>query len=280
MVNQNGSILKLNELKLSHENRAFKYGDGIFDTLKFENNILYFLEDHYFRLMSSMRMLRMKIPMDFTLEYYEKQIRLTLLANDLNKSARIRVNVFRVNGGLYTPKSNEVSFTIEVKALNQERIEQVEIELFKDFPLSSGLLSTIKTNNRIINVLGSIFAKENAYQNCILINEKKEIVEALNANIFLIRGNEVLTPSLETGCINGVIRKKIIEGIKKHQTFTISELSISPFDLLKVDEVFLTNSINEIQSVHKYRKKVYNIEKTDQLKDLFHSEIKKQISLS
>ena len=275
MVNQNGSILKLNELKLSYENRAFKYGDGIFDTLKFENNTLYFLEDHYFRLMSSMRMLRMKIPMDFTLEYYEKQIRLTLLANDLNKSARIRVNVFRVNGGLYTPKSNEVSFTIEVKALNQERIEQVEIELFKDFPLSSGLLSTIKTNNRIVNVLGSIFAKENAYQNCILINEKKEIVEALNANIFLIRGNEVLTPSLETGCINGVIRKKIIEGIKKHQTFTISELSISPFDLLKVDEVFLTNSINEIQSVHTYRKKVYKTERTEQIRNLFKSGIKR-----
>lgn len=279
MVNQNGSILKLNELTLSHENRAFKYGDGVFDTLKFENNILYFLEDHYFRLMSSMRMLRMKIPMDFTLEYYEKQIRLTLLANDLNDSARIRVNVFRANGGLYTPSSNEVNFIIEVKALNQKNVEQVEIELFKDFPISSGLLSTIKTNNRIVNVLGSIFAKENAYQNCILINEKKELVEALNANIFLIRGNEVLTPSLETGCINGVIRKKIIEGLKKHPTFTISELSISPFDLLKVDEVFLTNSINEIQSVHKYRKKVYNSDKTDQLKELFHSEIKKQISL-
>ena len=193
MVNQNGSIIKVNEVNLSYENRAFKYGDGVFDTLKFENGILYYLEDHYFRLMSSMRMLRMKIPMNFTLEYYEKQIRLTLFANDLNESARIRVNVFRENGGLYTPNSNEVSFLIEVGALNLKNNEQVEIELFKDFPLSSGILSTIKTNNRIINVLGSIFAKENAFQNCILINEKKEIVEALNANIFLIKANEIIT---------------------------------------------------------------------------------------
>ena len=275
MVNHNGNIIKSNEANLGSENRAFKYGDGIFDTLKFEDGILYFLEDHYFRLMSSMRMLRMKIPMDFTLDYYEKQIRLTLLANDLNESARIRVNVFRENGGLYAPESNEVNFLIEVSALIVKNDEQVEIELFKDFPLSSGLLSTIKTNNRIINVLGSIFAKENNYQNCILINEKKELVEALNANIFLIKGNEVITPSLDTGCINGVVRKKIIEGLKKHDTFTISELAISPFELLKVDEVFLSNSINEIQSVHFYRKKVYEIQKTEQIRDLFHSEIRK-----
>ena len=275
MVNHNGNIIKSNEANLGSENRAFKYGDGIFDTLKFEDGILYFLEDHYFRLMSSMRMLRMKIPMDFTLDYYEKQIRLTLLANDLNESARIRVNVFRENGGLYAPESNEVNFLIEVSALIVKNDEQLEIELFKDFPLSSGLLSTIKTNNRIINVLGSIFAKENNYQNCILINEKKELVEALNANIFLIKGNEVITPSLDTGCINGVVRKKIIEGLKKHDTFTISELAISPFELLKVDEVFLSNSINEIQSVHFYRKKVYEIQKTEQIRDLFHSEIRK-----
>jgi len=275
MVNQNGSIIKVNEVNLSYENRAFKYGDGVFDTLKFENGILYYLEDHYFRLMSSMRMLRMKIPMNFTLEYYEKQIRLTLFANDLNESARIRVNVFRENGGLYTPNSNEVSFLIEVGALNLKNNEQVEIELFKDFPLSSGILSTIKTNNRIINVLGSIFAKENAFQNCILINEKKEIVEALNANIFLIKANEIITPSLQTGCINGIIRKKIIEKLKKHDTFTISERSISPFDLLKVDEVFLSNSINEIQSVHKYRKKVYKMDVTEQIRNLFNLGMKK-----
>lgn len=275
MVNHNGSIIKSNELNLGYENRAFKYGDGIFDTLKFENDTLHFLEDHYFRLMSSMRMLRMKIPMNFTLEFYEKQIRLTLLANDLTESARIRVNVFRENGGLYTPDSNEVNFLIEVGALNVKNDEQVEIELFKDFQLPSGLLSTVKTNNRIINVLGSIFAKENDYQNCILINERKELVEALNANIFLIKGDELMTPSLETGCVNGIIRKKIIERVKKHDTFTISELGISPFELLKVDEVFLTNSINEIQSVHAYRKKVYTTEKTDQLRDLFVSEIMK-----
>jgi branched-chain amino acid aminotransferase len=271
MVNQNGSLVSREDFKLSLNNRAFAYGDGIFDTLKLTNGTIHFLEDHYFRLMSSMRMLRMRIPMNFTLEYYEDQIRLTLSANNLNQQARIRVNVFRQDGGLYTPRTNEVDFLIEVNPMKEKYNGVVEIELFKDFPLASGLLSTIKTNNRLINVLGSIYAKENNYQNCILINEKKELVEALNANIFLVKGNELLTPSLDTGCINGIIRKKLIEAIEKHEVFTVKEMSISPFDLLKVDEVFLTNSIHEIQSVDRYRKKNYAKEKTEEIKKYFNS---------
>ncbi len=275
MINQNGSLRSGEDFKLSVDNRAFKYGDGIFDTLKFKGGDLCFLEDHYFRLMSSMRMLRMRIPMDFTLDYYEKQIRLTLEANNLDQQGRVRVNVFRQDGGLYTPLSNEIDFLIEATALPTISDDVIEIELFKDFPLASGLLSTIKTNNRMVNILGSIFAKENDYQNCILINEKKELVEALNANVFLVKGNEILTPALDSGCINGIIRKKLIELLKKETKYEVVELSISPFDLLKVDEVFLTNSINEIQSVDRYRKKKYAKEKTREIKALFDDSIKK-----
>jgi len=274
MINQNGSLTSEKDFTLSPDNRAFKYGDGIFDTLKFQDGEICFLEDHYFRLMSSMRMLRMRIPMDFTLDYYQEQIRTTLEANNLDREGRIRVNVFRKDGGLYTPPSNEINFMIQVSVLPKFNKQLIEIELFKDFSIASGLLSTIKTNNKMVNVLGSIFAKENDYQNCILINEKKEVVEALNSNIFLIKGKEVLTPSLESGCLNGIIRKRLIQMLKKHENFEVHELSISPFDLLKADEVFLTNSIREIQSVDKYRKKKYGNDKTREIKQLFDAVIK------
>jgi branched-chain amino acid aminotransferase len=274
MINYNGNILAENDFKLSAQNRAFKYGDGIFDTLKCLNERVYFVEDHYFRLMSSMRMLRMKIPLHFTLEYYETQIKRTLSENDLSAAARIRVSVFRIDGGYYAPLSNEVNFIIEVNPLTaKEDMRNYEIELYKDFPTASGLLSTIKTNNRIINVLAGIYAQENEYQNCILINENKEVVEAINANIFLIRGNEIMTPWLESGCINGIIRKKLIETLRKQDLFSVSETQISPFDLLKVDEVFLTNSVTEIQIVDKYRKKQYSREKSAMIKELFDREL-------
>jgi len=273
MINFNGNLVSEEDFTLQVQNRGFKYGDGIFDTLKYDDGHLYFLEDHYFRLMSSMRMLRMKIPLDFTLEYYEAQIKGTIKANKLEEGARVRVNVYRKDGGYYTPVGNDVNFLIEVNSIEEAKHGHYEIELFKDFPIGSGLLSTIKTNNRIVNVLASIYAKENNFQNCILINEKKELVEAINANIFLIKGDQILTPSLDSGCVNGIIRKKLIAGFQNHTSLTISEAQISPFDLLKVDEVFLTNSINEIQSVDQYRKKHYAKERTMLIKELFEREI-------
>ena len=269
MLNYNGQILSKSKCKFSYQNRAFKYGDGIFDTLKYENDKIHFIEDHYFRLMSSMRMLRMKIPMNFTLKFYEDEILKIINENKLHNKARVRVTVFRKNGGLFLPDSKEVNFLIEAEKLLPVHHDSYEIELYKDFPVYSGMLSNIKTNNRMINVVASIFASEFNYQNCILINEKKYIVEAINANIFIIKGDEIFTPALTEGCVNGIIRKQIIELINKNSAYHIKETAISPFELLKADEVFLTNSIIDIQSITKYRKKEYATEKTKRLIKLF-----------
>jgi len=269
MINFNGKIISQNEFSLSSQNRAFKYGDAIFDTLKFTLDKIYFIEDHYFRLMSSMRMLRMHIPMHFTMNYYEDEILKTINKNNLNGDIRIRVSVFRKEGGLYKPKSQYVDFLMEVKTIDTIEDTFYEIELFKGFPVYSGLLSTIKTNNRMINILSSIYASENNYQNCVLINEKKNLVEANNSNLFLIKGNQVFTPAITEGCINGIIRKKMIELLSKNNNFTIEETAISPFELLKADEVFLTNSIVEVQAVNKYRKKTFLTVKTEEIRKLF-----------
>ncbi len=137
------------------------------------------------------------------------------------------------------------------------------------FYVQSGLLSTIKSNNRLINVLASVYASEFGFQNCILINESKNIVEAINANIFIIKGDDIYTPALEQGCINGIIRKKIIEMLESNKSYKIHQTQISPFELLKCDEIFLTNSIVHIQSVHQYRKKKFEISRTVELIKLF-----------
>lgn len=269
MIYFNQNILTEKEFHLTRHNRAFKYGDGIFDTLKYTNGKIEFIEDHYFRLMSSMRMLRMKIPMYFSLQFYKAEILKLLSKNDVFDKARIRVSIFRKDGGLYNPLSNEINILMETGEVNLKHHDSYEIELFKDFPVYSGLLSNIKTTNRMINVVASIYASEFNYNNCILINEKKNIVEAINANIFLIKGNDIYTPSLTEGCINGIIRKKIIEAIKNNDQFQIHETSISPFELLKADEVFISNSIIDFESVTIYRKTIYRTEKTNVLKKLF-----------
>lgn len=262
MINFNGELVENNTLFLNEENRGLRYGDSLFESIRVVNGKIYFWEDHYLRLMASMRILRMEIPMNFTMEYLEEQILETINADNLqNNALRIRLTVFRNNGGLYLPTTNNVSFIIETNVLENafyvHSDEAYEVELFKDHYVNTGLLSTLKSNNKIINVLGSIYAKENGYSNCLLLNNQKQVVEALNGNLFLVKGTTIKTPPLKDGCLNGITRKKLIASLEKLENYTLEEASISPFELQKADELFLTNAITGIQSITKYRKKEF-----------------------
>lgn len=262
MVNFNGSFLSSEALSLNHNNRGLRYGDALFETIRAVNGKIFFWEDHYLRLMASMRILRMEIPMNFTMEFLEGQILDTARSNALeNSAARIRLTVYRNNGGLYLPKSNEVSYVIEANPLDSSfyilNARPYEVELFKDFYVNPDMLSTLKTNNRVVNVVGSIFAKENGYDNCLLLNTTKQVVEALNGNIFLVKGNTVKTPPLGDGCLNGIIRKRLIAILGRLESYDLDESSVSPFELQKADELFITNTIMGIQPISKYRKKDY-----------------------
>ena len=257
MINFNGELLFEENMKLSSENRGFKYGDAIFETIKVSNKKVIFWEDHYFRLMASMRMLRMKIPMQFTLEFLEQEILKTVAVQDRASSFRVRLNVYRKDGGLYTPKTNEIDYLIDVKANTYQTKKTYSVDVFKDFYSYSGLLSTIKTNNRMVNTLASIYAKENDLDNCVLINEKKGVVEVANGNIFILKGTVVKTPALTEGCIKGIVRTKVIEIIAKNKEYTLEETNISPFEIQKADEVFISNAIMGVQAITNYKKKSF-----------------------
>jgi len=230
MLNFNGILLEQTEDTL-HHNRAFLYGDGVFDTLKVVNNTILFLEDHYFRLMASMRIIRMEIPMDFTIEFFEEQILNLVKANACTDSARVRFTVYRNTGGYYLPKDNTVSYVITASKLESQAYQIAdalyEVELYKDFYVSKQLLSTIKTNNKMIHITGSIFADENGYSNCLLINEDKNIVEALQGNLFMLNGKELITPTVTEGCQNGIMRKHILALARKMEDVEVVERPIS-----------------------------------------------------
>ena len=261
MINFKGTI-QSNTTQLTTNNRGFLYGDAVFETIKIANSKVLLLEEHYFRLMSSMRILRMQIPANFTMEFFEQQIILTAVASNCSESARVRITMFRNDGGLYLPQSREVSYIIAASALASAKYildeNPYEVELYKDFFVTAQLLSTLKTTNKIINTVASIYAEENDFQNCLLINEKKNVVEAINGNLFMVKDNMLITPSLDEGCVNGMIRKQLLKLAKKdNYGLTVVEGTISPFDLQKADQLFITNVITGIQPITKYRKKEY-----------------------
>ena len=262
MVNFNGNLLSKNTFYLNHENRGLRYGDALFESIRVVNGKIFFWEDHYLRLMASMRILRMEIPMNFTMEFLEEQLLAVVKANRLlEQPARVRFTVFRNNGGLYLPQTNDVSYIIEASGLDSPfytlNNEAYEVELFKDFYVNPDMLSTLKTNNKAINVVGSIYAAENGYQNCLLLNNEKKVVEALNGNLFLVKDQLIKTPSLKEGCLNGIVRKKLMGILGTLDSYNFEESFISPFELQKADELFITNAIKGIQPITKYRKKEY-----------------------
>ncbi len=279
MVNFNGTLHDTSSNLLSLENRGYTYGDALFETLKVVHGKLLFWEDHYFRLMSSMRILRMEIPMNFTMEFLETEILKTVQANALmNASARVRINVHREAEGKYTPSTNVIGYNIVTERLVSDFYvlsqEPYEVELFKDFYVAPGLLSTLKTNNKSINVLGSIFAKENNFDNCFLLNTDKTVVEALNGNLFLVKDRVIKTPPLSEGCLKGIMRKQIMKLVEKLEGYTLEEAPISPFELQKADELFITNIIVGIQPITKYRKKDFATDVSKLLLEKLNIEIR------
>ncbi len=269
MINYNGNILKETNL-LSITNRGYAYGDALFETIRVSHGNLLFWEDHYFRLMASMRIMRMEIPMNFTMEFLEEQIKNTLKANNLELSAvRVKLMVHRMEGGLYLPQSNAIGFNISVRPLDTDfygiNNDPYIVDLFKDYYVAPNLLATLKTNNKALHVIGSIYTNENNLQNCLLLNTNKTIVEALNGNVFIVKQGVIKTPPLADGCLKGVMRKQIIDILKTTPEYTFEEASISPFELQKADEIFITNVISGLIPVTKYRKKTYTFQATEYL---------------
>ncbi len=258
MINFNGALISEQDSVISINNRGLKYGDSLFETLRVKEGEILFSEDHYFRLMASMRMIRMEIPMSFTLDFFEAEIKKLLVAFPEKLITKVRFSVARKEGGLYLPVTNEIDFWIEAFEGVPVVKDVYKVDLFKDYYVTSGLLSTIKSSNRLLNVLSSIYASENELDNCVLINEHKNIVEVSNGNVFLVKGTVVKTPKLLDGCIKGIARKKIIELIEKDENLTLEEVSISPFELQKADEVFITNAVVGVQPVTNYRKKKFS----------------------
>lgn len=268
MINFNGKITdsSLNQL---YNNRAFLFGDAVFETLKVLDNKILFFEDHYFRLMSSMRILRMEIPMNFTMEFLEKQVLSLVAQQDKAPSYRIRITVYRDAEGFYLPKTNDVGYIINALPLQSALYTIVdqpyEVDLYKDFYVTKQLLSSVKSTNRAINITGSIFANENGLQNCLLVNDSKNVIEALNGNLFMLIDKKLITPPVSEGCIGGILRKQILNIAKKIEGIEVVEEPISPFELQKADELFITNIIMGIQPITKYRKKEF---KNDFAKEL------------
>ena len=270
MVNINGEIYPNDDAFISIFNTSLISGDLIFENLIVSSNKVLFYEEHYFNLLSSMRILKIKIPMSFTPEFLEEQLlSLYIKSGFVNEKILMRIlicnnvatNINPTSVNYYIYDAHKIDYSIN-------NFEKYTLDVFKDYFKNTGLLSNLTTNNQLIQRIGLRYCEENDFNDCVILNNSKIISETLNGNIFMIMNDKVLTPSLKDGTNNNVIRSKIIELVNNDiEGYEIIEQSLSVFDIQKSDELFISNINFGIQAVRKFRKKVFTDKITSLIKN-------------
>ncbi|MES1213957.1 MAG: aminotransferase class IV [Bacteroidota bacterium] len=259
-----GKFFPVDQPVLKHDNRGFRYGDGLFETMKMYNGQIALKTFHFERLFSSLDLLKYRLPAFFNQEKLEKEILLLCKKNNCEKLGRVRLTVYRGDGGLYD-ENKTLNYLIESwpldKTVNNLNENGLVIDIYPEARKSCDVFSRIKSANFLPYAMAAIYAKERQLNDCLVLNADDNIADSAIANVFIIREKIISTPPLTQGCINGVMRRWLLEKFSQ-SGYDCREAAISTQDVYDADEIFLTNAINGIRWVGKSRDKMYSNELT------------------
>lgn len=260
----NGKFVDADKAVLMASNRSYRYGDGLFETMKVINGQIQLAVFHMDRLFKGLSLLKFDIPGLFTAEILQKKILELCRHNECEQLARVRLSVSRGNGGLYD-EDRKLQYLVECWTLpatvNQLNENGLVVDIFPDAAKSTDLFSNLKTANFLPYSMAAVYAKENKLNDCLVLNAHGRIADSTIANLFLMKGDTIFTPALSEGCVNGVMRKYLLESLAA-SNYQVEETIVSAEDLLAADEVFLSNAINGIRWVQRFRDKIYSNIKT------------------
>ena len=259
-INHNGNFILSDAPVVSANNRSFRYGDALFETIRLANYNPQFLKEHLQRLSAGMDVLKMEKNPDLNTLFIEHAILELAQKNNVTSDGRVRLTVYRNEGGLYAPSDNKVSYVLEVYPIEEKGYilnqKGLTVDLFTEFKKAQNVLSSIKSANSAIYVMAGIHKTSQQLDECLLLNDKHHIIEGISSNIFAVKNGVLYTPPVSDGCVDGVMRKKIIE-IAQANKIAVYEISVMQNVLLGADELFLTNTINGIRWVVAYKQKRY-----------------------
>ncbi len=268
-INLNGKFLNADETVLLASNRGYRYGDGIFETMKVINHRIQLQVFHFERLLASLSLLKIVPPNHFSTDKLMSEILALCEKNNCEELGRIRLSVSSGNGGLYD-SAREMQYLIEAwpldEAANRLNENGLAIGVFRDSKKSTDQFSNLKSANFLPYTMAAVFAKENKLNDCLVLNQTGQIADSTIANLFIIRGHQITTPPLSEGCVNGVMRRFLMENLKSWG-YPVIEASVSIDDLLRAEEMFLTNAINGIRWVKAFEEKSYSNLK---ISDIYH----------
>jgi branched-subunit amino acid aminotransferase/4-amino-4-deoxychorismate lyase len=259
-VNNNGTVSRSSEPSILSGNRAYSYGDGLFESIRIMHGRAINMDAHMQRIQAGAKALKMRLPANYTVDFFTKQFDELISKSGISEGGRIRLSIDRLGGNTYSPDTNETAYFIEVYPVENSIFglsgKGIEVDLYQDIRKVKDALSNFKTKNGLLYVMASISAKEKGLDDMLIQNEKGQILESSHSNIFMVSNGVLYTPSLSEGCLAGTMRMQVINVALKHQ-LKVYETSILPSNLLVADEVFLTNAVRGITWVGGYRTKRY-----------------------
>ena len=272
-INFNGEIIPENTKMITTANRSFRYGDGLFESMRLMKGKLKFPDLHAERLQKGMKALKIDgySQMD---KWFLQETAEELGRRNKVKHGRLRLTVYRDAEGLYTPSQNKMGYGLELQPLDEPRYflnsKGLIMDIFPDLPKPTNYLSNIKSCNSLIYVMAALFKAQNKLDDVFLMNQKGFLCESSSSNIFIYYQKHLYTPALSEGCVEGVMRQVVI-GLAKKNSIPLTEAQINPDILYEADEVFLTNATRGIQSVMGFGVRRY----FNELSKLFIEELNK-----
>jgi branched-subunit amino acid aminotransferase/4-amino-4-deoxychorismate lyase len=247
-----GNYLDAGATIVTAENRGLRYGDGCFETMKVINGKIALKELHFERLFSSIDILGFDLPKNFNAAEIEEQVISLSKKNGHATYGRVRLNVFRGNGGLYDPENHFPNYIIETwdieKSIGDINENGLVIDIYRDARKAADNFSHIKSNSFLPYVMAANWAKKNQLNDALLLNSFSRLADSTIANIFLVSDGVIKTPAISEGCIAGVMRKYLVKCCR-NEGIPVEETGITPGELQNASEVFLTNAIRGIRWV-------------------------------
>lgn len=269
----NGQLFREGKAIITPDNRSFRYGDGLFETMRIIKGNILLKSFHFERLLKGMKLLQFDIPEFFTPSQLEEDILSLCKKNRIEDKAVIRLVVYRSDGGLYDLDDMRPNYIIQSMALQQYTVIPAQdaglvIDIYPEGSKACNIFSEIKSNNFLLYVMAAIYARNNKLSDSLILNQYGRIADATIANVFWIKNQKVYTPSIEEGCVAGVTRRFLLQ-ILPSAGYTVQEQSLCLEDLLDADEIFLTNAVRGIRSVGKCRNRNYSSSFTKDINHLF-----------
>ncbi|MEZ5013871.1 MAG: aminotransferase class IV [Chitinophagales bacterium] len=258
-VSLNGKIISASKARFATDNRAFRFGDSIFETCRYHNAQVPLLDLHLQRMFTCMQYIGMEIPAHWNVSWILSCIQDIADAHAFS-FCRVRLTASRQGGGSYTPERNTPDLLIEVSALPTEKFDTAVITCmlgeYHDMQKSTHPVFRCKTGNALLYVLAAKFARENGYDDVLIFNEKEEITDAISSNVWVVKNSVLYTTPDDGGAVLGVMRRYLLENAAALEV-EVGQIALDPEILLSADEVFLSNAIHGIRSVSTYQDRTY-----------------------